>query len=445
MRVVAAMTRTVDGRAVEVQAAHLLVNETRMLRDYRRRIALAAAAAFLSIALLGYLALRRGLRPLRAMAAQAARITPASLDQRLNLADTPHELREVAASFNAMLDRLADGYQRLTQFSADLAHEIRTPIGALMGNCQVALYQRRTPEDYESVPGVQPGRTGAACRGWWKTFCSGVRTTPNPPLDARAAGPAGGAAPAWRTISRATGGGARHPAAVPVRRARVPADAILFRRAARHTWWPTPMRYADADSTSSRCRPKLTADAVLVQVDNRGAPHPARTAAKAIRLLLPRRRLAQRRLRRRVAWALAHRTGPSCWRCTGSSARARIVLGRGHPTASRCAPPRPSRLPETSAPPGAMAPGAASARREVAIKLIIALPWLHRLTLYRFYTFYTVTLFPLGVRYLEKCIRADRGVLSLAFWRAQYPMRRGTEARARIARRFPQSTSGEVP
>jgi two-component system heavy metal sensor histidine kinase CusS len=151
MRVVAAMTRTADGTALEVQAAHVMLGETRMLSQYRTQIALATVMAFLSIALLGYLALRRGLRPLRTMAAQAAGITPANLDRRLSAQDTPHELRELTASFNDMLDRLADGYQRLAQFSADLAHEIRTPIGSLLGNCQVALYQRRSPEEYEGL------------------------------------------------------------------------------------------------------------------------------------------------------------------------------------------------------------------------------------------------------------------------------------------------------
>ncbi|WP_163022238.1 heavy metal sensor histidine kinase, partial [Pseudomonas viridiflava] len=52
---------------------------------------------------------------------------------------------------NAMLDRLDDGYRRLTQFSADLAHEIRTPVGSLMGHCQVALRQNRSADDYQAL------------------------------------------------------------------------------------------------------------------------------------------------------------------------------------------------------------------------------------------------------------------------------------------------------
>ncbi|HTJ99936.1 MAG TPA: heavy metal sensor histidine kinase [Bordetella sp.] len=270
MRVVAAMTRTVDGQSVEIQAAHLLLNETRMLSVYRGQIALAVAVAFLSIAVLGYLALRRGLRPLRTMAAQAARITPASLDQRLNLADTPHELREVAASFNAMLDRLADGYQRLTQFSADLAHEIRTPIGALMGNCQVALYQRRTSAEYESV------------------LASGLeelerlsRLVENILFLARADNAQSALEYAHLDLGAELRRVADYFEGLAEERGiqlqceavgGVYADAILFRRALGNLV-ANAVRYADVDSMVTLSTESL-ADAVLVHVDNLGTPIP---------------------------------------------------------------------------------------------------------------------------------------------------------------------------
>jgi two-component system heavy metal sensor histidine kinase CusS len=270
MRVVSAMTRTVDGQAIEIQAAHVLLGETRMLRVYRNQIALAVAVAFLSIAGLGYLALRRGLRPLRAMAAQAARVTPASLDQRLNLADTPHELREVAASFNAMLDRLADGYQRLTQFSADLAHEIRTPIGALMGNCQVALYQRRTPEEYETVLASGLEELERLSRLVENILflaradnAQSALAYANLDLDAelqRVAEYFEGLAEerGIRLQCRGAGG--------------VRADAILFRRALGNLV-ANAVRYANADSVVTLST-ETGEDAVLIHVDNRGTPIP---------------------------------------------------------------------------------------------------------------------------------------------------------------------------
>jgi two-component system heavy metal sensor histidine kinase CusS len=270
MRVVAAMTRTVDGQPIEVQAAHLLLGETHLLGVYRGRLALAVALAFLSIAVLGYFALRRGLRPLRALAAQASRITPASLDQRLNLQDTPHELREVAASFNAMLDRLADGYQRLTQFSADLAHEIRTPIGALMGNCQVALYQRRTPDEYESVLASALEELERMSRLVENILFLARADNAQSALeyaDLDLDGELRRVAEYFEGLAEERGIRLHFRAAGSVR-----ADAILFRRALGNLV-ANAVRYAHPDSGVSLSA-ETAADAVLIHVDNEGAPIP---------------------------------------------------------------------------------------------------------------------------------------------------------------------------
>ncbi|WPP01553.1 heavy metal sensor histidine kinase [Pseudomonas sp. HR96] len=147
----ASVQTTSAGHPVKLTAAHIMVKELAMLGEFRQRIYLAMALAFALTALLGFILLRRGLRPLRQMAAHASDITPARLHSRLSSTDTPVELQQVSAAYNAMLDRLADGYQRLTQFSADLAHEIRTPVGSLMGHCQVALRQARSVDEYQAL------------------------------------------------------------------------------------------------------------------------------------------------------------------------------------------------------------------------------------------------------------------------------------------------------
>jgi two-component system heavy metal sensor histidine kinase CusS len=270
MRVVTAMTRSADGKLLEVQAAHLMVGETRMLARYRGQIFAAVLIAFASIALLGYVVLRRGLRPLRDMATQAARITPANLDTRLNVDATPRELRELTASFNDMLDRLADGYQRLTQFSADLAHEIRTPIGALMGNCQVALYQRRSVEEYESVlaAGVEELERISRlvenmlflARADDAQAALDYATLDLPAEFARITDYFEGLAEERDIRLQCEAAGS------------VRADPILFRRALGNLV-ANAIRYADAGSVV-KLAAAVTPDAVLLHVDNRGAPIP---------------------------------------------------------------------------------------------------------------------------------------------------------------------------
>jgi two-component system heavy metal sensor histidine kinase CusS len=140
-----------DGGMVEVVAGHPMTNEVNMVRANRDRVVLGAAVAMLASTLLAYLVLRRGLRPLRRAATSAALINPMNLTMRLAEHDAPREVQQMAAAFNAMLDRIATGYERLSQFSADLAHEIRTPIGALIGQTEVALRQDRTAGEYQDV------------------------------------------------------------------------------------------------------------------------------------------------------------------------------------------------------------------------------------------------------------------------------------------------------
>jgi two-component system heavy metal sensor histidine kinase CusS len=140
-----------DGAMVEVIAGHPLTNEVRMIDANRNRVLWGTFIAMLASTLLGYIVLRHGLRPLNRVAAKAALINPINLAVRLPEHDAPREVQDMVAAFNAMLDRIANGYERLSQFSADLAHEIRTPVGALIGQTQVALNRARSPAEYQQL------------------------------------------------------------------------------------------------------------------------------------------------------------------------------------------------------------------------------------------------------------------------------------------------------
>jgi len=108
------------------------------------------AGAF-TTALFSYVIVRRGLRPLRVVAKSASEITAQRLGGRLKVDDAPLEFREMVHAFNLMLDRLEDSFQRLSQFSSDLAHDLRTPISNLMVETQVTLGQRRSVQEYEEL------------------------------------------------------------------------------------------------------------------------------------------------------------------------------------------------------------------------------------------------------------------------------------------------------
>jgi two-component system, OmpR family, heavy metal sensor histidine kinase CusS len=94
---------------------------------------------------------RTGLAPLRRFNRLAASIGTKSLNQRVSVSGLPGELADMAIEFNSMLERIDDGYRRLQDFAADLAHEMRTPVATLLGRTQVALSQTRTVAELRDV------------------------------------------------------------------------------------------------------------------------------------------------------------------------------------------------------------------------------------------------------------------------------------------------------
>jgi two-component system heavy metal sensor histidine kinase CusS len=94
---------------------------------------------------------KRGLRPLAEMTRSFKRVGPTHLHERVPPGGWPRELQPLAAAFDAMLDRLEDSFTRLSQFSADIAHELRTPISNIRGEAEVALTRPRSPNEYREV------------------------------------------------------------------------------------------------------------------------------------------------------------------------------------------------------------------------------------------------------------------------------------------------------
>lgn len=124
--------------------AHFMAQLQQMLGIY---VVLAALAS----GCLGWWAARVGLSPLREMKAKAQQVTANKLDQRMSAEAVPIELADLAISLNDMLARLEEDFQRLTEFSSDLAHELRTPINNLLTQTQVTLSRERDGDSYHEI------------------------------------------------------------------------------------------------------------------------------------------------------------------------------------------------------------------------------------------------------------------------------------------------------
>ena len=151
MMAVRAQAPVGDGTPVRFYLTLDTRQDGRLLHGFLRASLLGLPALLGAVALGSWLIATTGLSPLRRFRRLAASIGAQSLSQRLSAAGLPEELRALAEELNAMLERIDTGYRRLQEFSADLAHELRTPVATLLGRSQVALSQRRSPEELREV------------------------------------------------------------------------------------------------------------------------------------------------------------------------------------------------------------------------------------------------------------------------------------------------------
>src|SRR5438132_9957296 len=139
------------GQAYTIQLAQDRSSDEQVEREFGVLLIVVLAGSILASALIAITVTRHGLRPLGEMTRSLERIGPTHLNERVAPAGWPRELQPLAIAFDEMLKRLDDSFTRLSQFSADLAHELRTPIANMLGEAQVTLTRDRTAPEYRET------------------------------------------------------------------------------------------------------------------------------------------------------------------------------------------------------------------------------------------------------------------------------------------------------
>ena len=121
------------------------------LEALKKNLFAIAAAISLLIVLVIRIAVRQGHLPLRNVSTAIKNITSENLDARLEPSRVPVELEQLVISFNHMIGKIEDVFTRQANFSADIAHEIRTPITNLVTQTEIALSQNRSQKELEDV------------------------------------------------------------------------------------------------------------------------------------------------------------------------------------------------------------------------------------------------------------------------------------------------------
>ena len=151
MAALAGTARSADGRDLRLIVGLDRTEDRLALAAHQRSLAISWAVAIVLIGLAAWILARRSLAPLHDFTRQVAEISVMHLDRRLDAGTIPAELRDLAATFNNLLARLDDAFNRLNAFSSDLAHELRGPLTNLMGKTQLALTRARDAAAYRQA------------------------------------------------------------------------------------------------------------------------------------------------------------------------------------------------------------------------------------------------------------------------------------------------------
>ncbi|MGH9499528.1 MAG: heavy metal sensor histidine kinase [Terriglobales bacterium] len=136
-----------------VQIAIDISQQEALLARYRHGFGVILLGTLAIYPLVGYQIARRGIRPVGEVARTARHISSTNLHERIQAEGYPSELASLASTFNQMLDGLEESFERISKFSADIAHDLRTPVNNIRGEAEVALARARTVDEYREVLG----------------------------------------------------------------------------------------------------------------------------------------------------------------------------------------------------------------------------------------------------------------------------------------------------
>ena len=136
--------------AITIQIAIDVSQKEAFLARFRLGFWVIVVGTLAVFPLVGYQIARQGIRPVEEMAATARRISSTHLGERILTEGYPFELASLAGTFNE-LDRLEDSFDRISKFSADIAHDLRTPVNNIRGEAEVALARARTIDEYRDA------------------------------------------------------------------------------------------------------------------------------------------------------------------------------------------------------------------------------------------------------------------------------------------------------
>jgi two-component system heavy metal sensor histidine kinase CusS len=121
------------------------------LATYRSIAIIVLFLSMVASVAVAWLIARKGVEPLKRIEEEVGELGSHTLHKRIKLLDLPIELTGLVSALNQTLDRLEDSFNRMSTFSADIAHELRTPIANVLGEIEVILSRPRMEAEYRET------------------------------------------------------------------------------------------------------------------------------------------------------------------------------------------------------------------------------------------------------------------------------------------------------
>lgn len=139
---------TLNGRSMLLYIGGAMDEEFFILRKYRNALFLLLPVLMVLSVVSGYFLSRHALKPVDRMTSAALEIGIGNLSKRLPVPHGRDEIQRLAIAWNQLLSRLEAAVSRLSRFSADASHDIRTSITVMLATAQLSLNRPRTDEEY---------------------------------------------------------------------------------------------------------------------------------------------------------------------------------------------------------------------------------------------------------------------------------------------------------
>jgi heavy metal sensor kinase len=143
----------IEGRRITniVQVASSLEDMEEALHTLFLILSITIPSALAVASLGGHFLANRALRPVDEVTNTARAITSHNLNRRIRITKAKDEIGRLAETLNEMISRLDQSFKKIRQFSADVSHELKTPLTVLKGEIEVALRRERTGGDYRTI------------------------------------------------------------------------------------------------------------------------------------------------------------------------------------------------------------------------------------------------------------------------------------------------------